>query len=449
MITALRPRTLVLFAGDIIAFVLSLWLSLWARTGSAPSGKIFLAHLGPFCLLFVAWIVVFFIAGLYERRLLSFGPRALGETLFPAQVFNIIIAALFFSFIPLFGIAPKTVLVIYLAVSLAIVFCWRIFIYPLFGLKKETALMAGEGVEIDELLEALRQAPRAPVGIVAQLAPGSVPEAAAAAMELVRIHSPQFIIADWNDARVVAAFPNLPQLTAQGIRFVDAMSLYEEVFGRVPLRVLDGRWFARHASRYAHTLYDPLKRAMDIVIGTAVGLASLIFYPFIALAIKLDDGGPIFVRLPRVGLDGKVVYIPKFRSMSGNDQGAYGQSGRSELSVTRAGEWLRTTRLDELPQLWSVVAGDLSLIGPRPETPALVEIYEKEIPHYGVRHLMPPGLSGWAQLYHDNHPHAVSDVSATREKLSYDLYYLKHRSLVLDAAVALKTIKKLLSKSGA
>jgi lipopolysaccharide/colanic/teichoic acid biosynthesis glycosyltransferase len=117
--------------------------------------------------------------------------------------------------------------------------------------------------------------------------------------------------------------------------------------------------------------------------------------------------------------------------------------------ITRVGKFLRTTRIDELPQLWNVFRGDLSLIGPRPELPELVKLYEKEIPYYNIRHLLKPGLSGWAQLYHKNHPHYRPDVSETRVKLSYDLYYIKNRSLLLDLKIALKTIKTLLSRSGA
>lgn len=134
--------------------------------------------------------------------------------------------------------------------------------------------------------------------------------------------------------------------------------------------------------------------------------------------------------------------------MTGNDSGAYGTSGVTKFKVTRVGGFLRVTRLDELPQLWNIVRGDLSLIGPRPEVPPLVQKYKQEIPYYNVRHLVRPGLSGWAQLYHDNHPHHGEAVEATREKLSYDLYYIKHRSLTLDLTIALKTIKKLLTRSG-
>jgi lipopolysaccharide/colanic/teichoic acid biosynthesis glycosyltransferase len=116
--------------------------------------------------------------------------------------------------------------------------------------------------------------------------------------------------------------------------------------------------------------------------------------------------------------------------------------------VTRAGKFLRKSRIDELPQLWNILAGDLSLIGPRPELPSGVAIYDKEIPYYNIRHLIKPGLSGWAQTHQELHPHHGPEVSLTKEKLTYDIYYIKNRSFWLDIKIALKTIKSLLSRTG-
>jgi lipopolysaccharide/colanic/teichoic acid biosynthesis glycosyltransferase len=446
MITALRPRTLVLFVGDILFFTLSLWLSLWLRTFEVPSQGLFMAHLAPFSLLFVAWVVVFLIAGLYESRLLHFARRTVTSTLLYAQCANTLIAALFFFFVPLFGIAPKTLLVIYSIVSFLLVLAWRVALYPRLGLgRRETAIVVGAGSEIAELVETLRHAPGAPVVIIEVIAPG--PGLSATVRAAIERHRPAFVIAHWQDPQVANAFSGLINFIARGVRFVDAMGLYEEVFGRVPLSQLSDQWLARNVSRYAHTLYDPLKRLMDIVVGLIGSIVPLVELPFVALAVWLEDGGAPLVCLPRVGQDGRVVTIWKFRTMSGNDAGNYGAAGKSKLTNTRVGSFLRATRLDEFPQMWNVVMGDLSLIGPRPETPGLVAVYEKEIPHYNVRHLIKPGLSGWAQLYGE-HGHAQVALEETRNKLSHDLYYLKHRSLVLDGSVALKTLKKLLTRSG-
>jgi lipopolysaccharide/colanic/teichoic acid biosynthesis glycosyltransferase len=121
------------------------------------------------------------------------------------------------------------------------------------------------------------------------------------------------------------------------------------------------------------------------------------------------------------------------------------QLGQNENKITRVGKFLRVSRIDELPQLWNVLRGDLSLIGPRPEFPKLVELYHEQIPYYNMRHLIKPGLSGWAQVHHDTPPQSIEE---TKEKLSYDLYYLKNRSIALDLKIALKTIKTLLSRTG-
>jgi lipopolysaccharide/colanic/teichoic acid biosynthesis glycosyltransferase len=149
-----------------------------------------------------------------------------------------------------------------------------------------------------------------------------------------------------------------------------------------------------------------------------------------------------------MGRNGKQVKIIKFRSMTGNDEGVYGHNGKTTNFVTRVGSFLRKTRIDELPQFWNVLKGDLSMVGPRPELPNLTLIYEKQIPYYNARHLVKPGLFGWAQIYHENHPHHNVATEDTRDKLSYDLYYIKNRSLALDIKITLRTLQILFKRAG-
>lgn len=444
MATAFRPRTLVLFVGDLLFFTLALWLSLFLRAFEAPPQWFFLAHLYPFALLFVAWVVVYFIAGLYENRSLILARRALSTTLLIAQTFNMGLTALFFFFIPAFGIAPKTLLFIYLAVSFLLMLLWRAGIFPLLR-TPEVALVVGEGPIVEELVRALHHAHRAPARVAGVVSPHT-PALAEAVRATLLQQSARAVIADWSDSRVASAFPRLETYLAEGVRFFDATALYEEVFGRISLQRLNDRWFAANVSRHAHALYDFMKRVMDILAALLLSVVLVLVYPFFALIIKLHDGGPVFYRQERVGQHNKPIVMRKFRSMSGTDSGD--EVLKSKHVVTPFGRFLRVSRLDEFPQVWNVLKGDLSLIGPRPEFPALVDEYARRIPYYNVRHLVKPGLSGWAQLYHDNHPHHGTDIEATREKLSYDLYYLKHRSVTLDVTIALKTIKKLLTRSG-
>ncbi len=449
MISIFRSRTLALFLGDLIFFCLALYISLYARVLVPVSRETFLEHLYPFSLLFVAWVLVYFIAGLYESRSIILARRALSATLLVAQSINMGLAALFFFFVPLFGIAPKTLLVIYLIVSFLLVLYWRVVLFPLLGLQKtEDAVLVGSGQEIDALAQAMNSAHRAPVRIT-KCIPAETLELSGAIMGAIEGSLVRVVVADFTDPRVSAAFPHIYNLISRGVRFVDALPVYEELFGRIPLSILNERWLARNISRYSQTYYDALKRLLDIAVALPALSLSLVFYPFIMLAIKLDDGGETIISMPRVGEAGRIFNFYKFRSMSGNDHGKYGQEGTSKLVVTRVGRFIRASRLDELPQLWNLLRGDVSLIGPRPELPALVKVYEQEIPYYGVRHLIKPGISGWAQLYHHADPHHKAAVEDTRDKLSYDLYYLKHRSLLLDVVIAMKTVRRLLLKGNA
>ena len=442
-----RPSILVLFMGDIIFFIAALWTTLFLRSFEAPSSALFTAHLIAFAPLFAVWALVYLIAGLYEGRRIILARRTLSMTLLYAQTVNILIAALFFFFIPTFGISPKIVLLIYLVVSLAFIVVWRAFLFPKLHLQKASlALVLGDSPETAELVDALRSAPLSTVEITAVIRPSET-SLVSAVRDAVGKKDPRFIIADFDDPRVAAVIPELHHVHAGRIRFIGVRELYEDVFGRVPLLSINDQWVARMISRPLTMFYDPVKRAMDIILAFILGTISIVLYPFIMLAIKSDDGGSIFISQDRVGQNGKMIHLYKFRSMQRNDMKLATAAGTNR--VTRVGSFLRASRIDELPQLWNILRGDLSLIGPRPELPSGVALYEAEIPYYGVRHAIKPGLSGWAQLYHDNHPHHVAAVEATREKLSYDLYYLEHRSLGLDFIVALKTIAKMLTKSGA
>ena len=446
MISALRPSTLALFLGDILCFAAALWLSLYLRALEPPAEELLGAYALALAPLLVLWVGVYFIAGLYERRRLILARRDLSESLLAAQVVNVVIAAVFFFFVPFFGIAPKTILGIYLVVSFLLVLLWRVFLYPRLGLQRsEQALLIGGGREMDELWSALERGRRAPLKIVAAIDPAASDAVAQAAQALERLE-PSIVVADLGNPAVSRVLPDLYNLLVQGVRFIDAPALYENLFGRVPLSYVDDRWLARNVSRSKHALYDPLKRSIDFVTGLALCAFFALLYVLFAPIIKLQDGGPVFYKQVRTGQYNRPFTMLKFRSMSGTDTGA--EVLKSNLTVTPFGKFLRVSRLDEFPQALNVLRGELSLIGPRPEFPALIEAYAKDIPHYNVRHLVKPGLSGWAQLYHDNHPHHGAEVEATREKLSYDLYYLKHRSLMLDVIIALKTVKKMLTKSG-
>ncbi|MBX4206303.1 sugar transferase [Candidatus Parcubacteria bacterium] len=444
-----RKEGLVLLLGDIAFLAVSLWLSLLIRYATPPSRELFLTHLLPFSLLFVAWVAVFYIAGLYDKHTTILQSRLPG-ILAASQLVNAAVAVVFFYFVPLFGITPKTILFIYLVVSSALVLFWRMYGYFALGRKvPENAILIGSGDEMKELMAEVNGNPIYNLSFVSSVDLSRADEEGFWREVVSRAYSEgvSVIVIDLAHDSVEPVLPHLYNLIFSGITFIDLHKIYEDIFDRVPLSLLRYNWFLENVSGKPRTAYDALKRLMDVLASFALFALSLVAYPFVWIAIKLDDGGPLFISQERVGENNKVVKILKFRSMSHDDKGEYGTDTRPN-KITKVGAFLRKSRLDELPQLVNVLKGDLSLIGPRPELPALVKRYTEEIPYYNVRHLIKPGLSGWAQIYHDAHPHHEVATEETKEKLSYDLYYIKNRGLLLDLKIALRTVKTLLSIAG-
>lgn len=445
-----KREYLLLLIGDLLVFTASLWLTLTLRYLEAPSTEQFMIHLRPFALLFGAWVVVFFLAGLYGRHTRLFRSRLIATILY-TQIVNMMIAALFFFFVPSFGLSPKTILLLYLAVSFVLVFAWRGMLFTRIPRSKRLkGVLIAHGTDAHALADEIERDPHATFAFdyVIDTAVAPSHEVIQQACRVAEEDDVTFLVADFSDQAVSAALPIIYDAAFQKNRFalIEASELYQEVFDRVPLSLINYEWVLQNLS--ASRVYDLIKRLIDVIGALVIGALSLVIYPFVILAIKLDDGGAVFIKQRRVGKFQRPIDIVKFRSMSGNDSGEYGEGGRTKLDVTRVGKWLRILRIDEVPQLWNVLRGDLSLVGPRPELPALAGQYNARIPYYNARYLVSPGLTGWAQLRHDRHPHHGADIAETKEKLSYDLYYLKHRSLLLDLFIILQTIRVVLTARG-
>jgi exopolysaccharide biosynthesis polyprenyl glycosylphosphotransferase len=445
-----RKEPLILLLGDLFFFLLSLWLTLAIRKLSIPSWEFFLTHLRSFIFLFVVWIIVFYISGLYEKHT-SVLKSKLAGILLGAQAVNSGLAVAFFYLVPFLGITPKTILFIYLIVSFVVVLLWRRYGYMFLQSGRPiNAILIGSGSEMKELLEEVNENPIYNIRFISSVDLDRT-EGELVWKEIVsRIYAEgvSMVVIDLSSQKVEPVLPHLYNLIFSGISFIEMHKIYEDIFDRVPLSLLRYDWFLENISTMPRFAYDMLKRFMDVVISFCLLIVTLPLYPFIALAIKLDDGGSVFINQNRIGQGNRVVRISKFRSMKRDDSGNYEAQSSEKNIVTKVGLYLRKSRLDELPQLWSVLMGNISLIGPRPELPSLVKQYENQISYYNVRHLIKPGLSGWAQIYHDQHPHHAIDTEETKNKLTYDLYYIKNRSFLLDIKIALRTLKTLVSITG-
>jgi lipopolysaccharide/colanic/teichoic acid biosynthesis glycosyltransferase len=437
--------------GDLIAYTFSLILTLTIRYGALPHRHLFYDHVPSFAILFVLFLLISFSAGLYDKQSVVLRGRIEG-VLLRVQVINFLIGIAFFYFAPVV-IAPKANLFMYIIISTACLLIWRRIMFPVVTIsRQQVAVLVGTGEDVADLYDEVNASGRYGIFFKELVNPNdSVNDMAKQIADAVKTSGASIIVADLHDRRVEAAIPFLYSLIFSGAQIIDAGKMYESIFDRIPLSMVGERWLIENSGTAlgSRRMYDILKRLMDIVIGGILGVISLVFYPLVYLAIRFDDRGSLTITQDRIGKNGKRIRMTKFRSMNADDGGAYGNNaGKTKLKITRVGKIIRLTRIDELPQLWSVIKGDQSLIGPRPELPALVDIYEKEIPYYNVRHLIKPGLSGWAQISHQAHPHHSVAVDDTRDKLSYDLYYVKNRSLALDIRIALQTAKSILSKQG-
>lgn len=453
-----RKRELLLLVwGDIAFFYAILWLTLFVRYGGqTPSRVVWDEHLLPFSLLFIVWTAVFFIAGLYEKHTAVF-KRELVSLVAYAMVFNIILSALFFFFVPIFGIAPKTNLAIYLAFALALLPLWRIYLFPFFApRKKDRALIIGDGDEILELVSEVTTNSSRYSFIFADhvnLADfTSFQRGSETLKDILKKEDISLIVADPRKADVETLLPPLFLSLFEGktIVFIDFIALYEDIFDRVPLSQLSHRWFLEDLTHRSRPLYDIVKRGMDIVGALALGIVLLVLYPFVALAIKLDTPGSVLISQERTGRYMRPIRVYKFRSMTENKAGSaeWTKEEKDTNKITRAGAFLRKTSIDELPQMWSVLKGDLSLIGPRSDIAGIASRLERSVPYYAARYIARPGITGWAQTQQRYEEGNISPQSMEESvaRLSYDLYYVKNRSLTLDLVIALRTLSALISR---
>ena len=246
------------------------------------------------------------------------------------------------------------------------------------------------------------------------------------------------------DDRVVK---RLMLMRLRGVHVFSAHDFFETVWLKVPVSHLKDNWFAME--RGFVLLHNPValkvKRILDILYSIALLACALPLFPLIALSIKLTSKGPIIYSQIRTGENGKNFVLYKFRSMIREAETGVPQwAQRNDLRITPVGKVLRYLRLDELPQVWNVIRGDMSFIGPRPERPEFNKKLEKLIPYYNLRHLVKPGITGWAQVLY---PYGAS-VEDTVEKLQYELYYIKNYSLLLDFGIMIKTIRTVLLGKG-
>ncbi|MCJ7706981.1 MAG: sugar transferase, partial [Anaerolineales bacterium] len=453
-------RRLLLVLGDLVAastatFIALLFLAQLDWLGL--SAQFVRERAGWFVLLPTVWLLL--MLNQYDVHRAASWRQTLRGVLLAAAAGVVLYSVVYFTSEP--GSLPRRGVLYFLLATTLLTLTWRLIYVRIFTAPAflRRVLIAGAGLSGRTLLSVLRDLRPQPFftaglvdddpakqGTVIEGVPvlGDSPHL----LQLVQEHDVSEVVVAITGRMNGGMFQALLDAQERGVEITRMAVTYEDLLGRVPIRHLESDWVLRSFVDEVRVsgVYLLAKRLIDLC-GALAGLFTLaLFFPWVAVAILLESGRPILFPQARLGQGGRPYSVIKFRTMR-QDAEADGQAHWAKAGdprTTRVGAILRKMHLDEFPQFWNVLTGEMSLVGPRPERPELVAELEKQIPFYRARLLAKPGLSGWAQI---NYGKGAS-VEGSAEKLEYDLYYIKHRNLWMDLWILLRTIGSVLGLRG-
>ena len=445
-------RTLVLLGGEILL----VWSSLLIATlvQHPDDSYVLLNYEGGYLKILVATLAVTVFAhlfDLYEPALWNARGELYFRLLLVPGILALTIAVVGYLF-PRILIGNNTVVIGLVLITVAL-FGWRMIYAWLAQMPylREKVYVLGTGERAQRLLSGLRSRTELGIEVVGWSGnlTGEVTRETLAThlLELLRRQGLHRVIVALPDRRGRLPVMEILQLRLAGVKIEEATSWLEKISGRIEVDNLYPSWLIFTEGFRFSSGFMLLRRILSIVASGMLLLIVLPIIPLVILAIKLDSKGPALYRQKRVGLAGKDFYCYKFRTMRQDAEADRGATWAldDDPRITRVGHFLRTVRLDEIPQLWCVLKGDMGFVGPRPERPEFVQWLAREIPFYGVRHAVRPGITGWAQVRY-KYGNTLEDA---KEKLQYDLYYIKNMSPGLDLMIMFQTIKIVLLGRGA
>lgn len=428
-----KSRKFILFIGDIVCFYIALFLTAQFRD---LTSTYFSIHLKLFSMIFFAWLIVFYIGRFYELEIFKERKQLLAKIIH-LQIINILLAIIIFYLYPV--ITPKTNLFLIIIFSTLFILIWRFSINS-FLLKKVfyQVLLIGNSKEIEEIKNYFSQAQFIGYQFGAQISDFPVKENDL--KTLIKEKNIKVIVAD-NLLKEEKLRKFFIEEMFEEKEIYDTIEFYEKIFKHIPLTRVDEIWFLDYLNIYRQQPSFLVKRIFDFILASIIFLISLIFWPFIILAIKIDSNGPIFYKSMRVGKNGHLFKVYKFRSMYylPENENWSRWSNNKDSRITRVGGFLRKIHLDELPQLINILRGEMSFVGPRPMEKKLFDLCIESNSIYYLRNIVKPGLTGWAQLNF----HYAACLDDELKKFEYDLYYLRNQSFWFDLAIILRTVEAL------
>jgi len=412
-----------------------------------------------------AFVICMYYFDLYDTSILSNRREVLSRLIQVLGTMCILLAVVYYLYPPLE--LGRGIILLGLLIVVIILALWRGLFFALNRQPQfaERTMIFGDEPSASRLLRELDSRPELGLSIVGRIlvagngsyelncerhSPNGTSEGTITGEELptaIGLQRVNRIIISLDDRRGRLPVEMLLSMKSRGVRVQDGTELYEQVTGKIPIEsVRLGTLLFSSGFRLSRFLVF-YKRLASIVVSIVGLVLCLPLLPFVALAIKLSSPGPLLYHQRRVGRDDTIFYCHKFRTMRADAEADTGPTWAPDEDprITTVGRFLRTTRVDEIPQLWNVLKGEMSLVGPRPERPEFIEWLKKEIPFYNLRHTVRPGITGWAQIRYKY----GSSVEDAKEKLRYDLFYIKNMSLGLDALIFLDTVKTILLGRGA
>lgn len=431
-----KYRLTIAFLGDAGVFLLSMVLILYLRYGSAGFENQFSAHREPFIIVFIIWFIIFYISNLYTYKAFSNFLEITKKLTVTLVISFFVTITIFYIFSRFFSLTPKANLVAFTAVFGLLDITWRYLLRKIF-IKKEygsKVLILASSPLVQTVAEHLKANPQLGYSVL-PLETGT-----ADLTDAIQRESVNLVVIDRQYLKNRVATKKLYRLLPRQIEIIMLTDFYESLFGCIPLLEIEEEWFIREITDNKN-IYESVKRLIEIV---SICLSAVITIPLVIIigfSVAVTSRGPIIYKQERMGKSNKPFTLYKFRTMKVDQEGPLWTT-ENDSRITFIGKLLRRTHLDEIPQLFNVIKGDISFIGPRPERTKLVKIYE-EIPYYEIRHIIKPGIIGWAQLNYK----ASASIDEATKKFQFDLYYLKNRSLILDLFIFLKTIRMVFLKN--
>lgn len=444
----------MLLAIDIIAILIAVQAAILLGTGKyILLTQSFKSIAVGYCFFL---LLLFYITDLYNLR-----RDQQSDELASLVVLNSAIAAAFltlsFYFYPRFSFGRSFFVSLFLMTP-GLVMTGRLLWSRLRGAlaRPSTVAFLGDGPAVEELGNVAREhhlkvvkLPAASYATVPPGAPGQIiayADGSGELQEAMAYLQPDIIVMEPSASLDSGVARTLIDARFSGITVLDFPTAFQMLSGKLPLNYMDGKWFlsAQGFQFFESNIAVRLKRLLDLGLAFALFVVTAPLLPLIALGIKLSSKGPVFFLQERVGRNSQIFRLLKFRTMSVGADTDSPWTVKNDPRVFPFGRFLRLTRLDELPQLVNVLRGDMSFVGPRPESLVLVKLYKSAIPYYNLRSAVRPGLTGWAQI---NYPYG-SSVEDAVEKLKYDLHYIQHLSLLFDIQIVLRTVRTVLGRQG-